>query len=69
MPELKSLIPKVRSVCEHPSGNGIILVGTRGGEIMELGGQKPQVLMRSHCDGELWGLAAHPKNQEFITIG
>jgi hypothetical protein len=68
VPELKSLIPKVRSVFEHPS-SGTILVGTRGGEIMELGGQKPVVLMRSHCDGELWGLASHPKNQQFITIG
>ncbi len=36
---------------------------------MELGGQKSNVLMRSHFDGELWGLAPHPVNQEFITIG
>lgn len=36
---------------------------------MELGGPRSNVLMRSHCDGELWGLATHPITQEFITIG
>lgn len=25
--------------------------------------------MRSHCDGELWGLAPHPTKAEFVTIG
>jgi hypothetical protein len=66
--EVRSLQPKVRSVCEH-AANGMILVGTRGGEIMEFGGQKPMIHMRSHCDGELWGLASHPNKAEFITIG
>lgn len=33
-------MPKVRSVCENHS-NGMILVGTRGGEIIEFGGEKP----------------------------
>jgi len=46
--ELKSLQPKARSVHENPQ-NGFVLVGTRGGEIIEFGGAKPAVLMRSHC--------------------
>ena len=62
------MLPKVRSVCEHPS-TGMILVGTRGGEIMEFGGAKPLIHMRSHYEGELWGLATHPSKEEFITIG
>jgi hypothetical protein len=59
MPEIKSMMPKARSVCENPK-TGAILVGTRGGEIMEFGGAKPAIHMRSHYEGELWGLASHP---------
>lgn len=62
------MLPKVRSVCENPA-NGCILVGTRGGEIVEFGGPKPLVHMRSHYNGELWGLATHPAREEFITVG
>lgn len=40
VPEVKSMMPKVRSVCENAT-NGMILVGTRGGEIVEFGGPKP----------------------------
>ena len=47
----------------------MVLVGTRGGEIIEFGQAKPLVHMRSHCDGELWGLAPHPQKSEFVTIG
>jgi microtubule-associated protein-like 6 len=68
LPEIRSMLPKARSVCENPS-NGMILVGTRGGEIIEFGGPKPAIFMRSHYDGELWGLATHPQKEEFITIG
>ena len=70
-PEIKSMMPKARSVCEHPK-SGAILVGTRGGEILEFTAgatSKPQIHMRSHYDGELWGLATHPSKEEFITIG
>lgn len=68
VPEVKSMMPKVRSVCEN-AANGMILVGTRGGEIVEFGGPKPVVLMRSHFEGELWGLATHPVRQEYVTVG
>jgi len=62
------MLPKVRSVCENPT-TGQVLVGTRGGEIVEFGGPKPLILMRSHFEGELWGLVTHPVRQEFVTVG
>ena len=34
IPDLKSMMPSVKSVCEHPK-TGQVLVGTRGGEIVE----------------------------------
>ena len=68
VPEIKSMIPKARSVCENPT-TGTILVGTRGGEIVEFGGTKPLVYLRSHHTDELWGLATHPTKDEFITVG
>jgi microtubule-associated protein-like 6 len=69
-PEFKSLIPEANSVCDSAAGN--VLVGTRGGEIMEFypNQDKPKIHLRSHCKDELWGLAMNPKNnQEFITVG
>ena len=70
-PDVKSLNPQVKSVCEHPKA-GQILVGTRGGEIVEFGasqGEKAKVFLKSHYDKELWGLAPHPKLPEFLTVG
>lgn len=67
-PEVRSMLPKVRSVVENDKG--AVLVGTRGGEIVEFGaGPKPLVLMRGHYEGELWGLATHPTKEEYITVG
>lgn len=46
------------------------MIGTRGGEIIEydqLG--VPNVLMRSHYDSELWGLALHPTMPLIATWG
>ena len=75
---------KVRSICEYPSENPKqILIGTRGGEIIEFTDcrrdddksakgpdyKKPKILMKSHFNGELWGLAVHPKRNEFVTVG
>jgi microtubule-associated protein-like 6 len=64
------MLPKARSVCENAT-TGAVLVGTRGGEIIEFStaNPKPQVLMRSHFEGELWGLAPHPTRAEFVTVG
>jgi microtubule-associated protein-like 6 len=67
-PVVNSYTPKVRSVCENEKGNKI-LVGTRGGEIVEFTDKKSQIHLRSHSDGELWGLAMHPTEQQFYTVG
>lgn len=37
-PEVKSIVPQVKSVCEHPKTQAL-LVGTRGGEIFEFSGK------------------------------
>jgi len=41
--------------------NGRILLGLKTGQIVDMaykadGKVKPKVVMRSHCDGETWGL-------------
>jgi WD40 repeat protein len=69
-PEVRSMLPEVNAICHSQTGN--ILVGTRGGEILEFYPEqaKPKVQMRSHCKDELWGLAMNPRtNTEFITVG
>ena len=60
--------PIATSVCLGPQN--AILIGTRGGEIVEAkGNQPPAVRMRAHFDLELWGLAMHPNKAEMITVG
>ena len=67
-PELKSNNPMPSSVCLSPQG--ALLIGTRGGEIMEVkGNAAPKVHLRAHFDSELWGLAMHPSKTEMITVG
>lgn len=65
---INSYIPKVRSVCENKSGTKI-LVGTRGGEIIEFTGKKSVMHLKSHCQDELWGLTCHPNEDQFYTVG
>jgi WD40 repeat protein/Ca2+-binding EF-hand superfamily protein len=63
--------PKIRTLAVNESC-GRMLIGTRGGEILELDPQEPsqaKVILRGHFDGELWGLAAHPTRDEFVTVG
>ena len=57
-------------MCLGPGGK--VLVGTRGGEIVEFPANQsaqPNVYMRSHYESELWGLAMHPTRPEMITYG
>lgn len=65
---INSFIPKVRSVCENKAGTKI-LVGTRGGEIIEFTGKKSVMHLKSHCQDELWGLSCHPLEDQFYTVG
>ena len=69
MPEIMSMRPEATSVCSNTEGR--VLVGTRGGEIVEFNEQNgvPKLLMRSHFDSELWGLATHPTRPEIFTFG
>jgi microtubule-associated protein-like 6 len=74
MAVLGAFNPCVRSVCWNPDSNKI-LIGTRGSEIFEvsasdgsnLHGTSP--LLQGHCAYELWGLAIHPINPEYCTVG
>lgn len=60
--------PMVTSVCLGPQN--AVLIGTRGGEIIEAKGTtEPVVRLRAHWDSELWGLAIHPQKSEMITVG
>ncbi|KAM4730013.1 echinoderm microtubule-associated protein-like 6 isoform 3-T3 [Anableps anableps] len=56
----------VRSVCR---GKGKILVGTKDGEIIEVGEKNAasNLLLDSHARGGIWGLAAHPVKELCIT--
>jgi WD40 repeat protein len=71
MPEIRSMDAKATSVCRKLTGGDTVLVGTRGGEIVEFDTNTgaPTVYMRSHFDGELWGLAVHPTKAEVFTFG
>lgn len=64
-----SMRPLPISICEKKDST--LLVGTRGGEVIEIKANtpKPVVHVRSHFDGELWGLAIHPHKAEMITFG
>ena len=66
-PEIHSLNPKVRSIDVDSSGN--MLIGTRGGEILEIENGNPTVYIRGHWDKELWGLCTHPSKDIFYTCG
>uniref|UniRef100_A0A3B5AX58 Echinoderm microtubule-associated protein-like 6 n=1 Tax=Stegastes partitus TaxID=144197 RepID=A0A3B5AX58_9TELE len=56
----------VRSVCR---GKGKILVGTKDGEIIEVGEKNAasNLLLDSHARGGIWGLTAHPAKEVCIT--
>lgn len=63
---VNSMMPKVRALYEK---DGKIIIGTRGSEVIELVSKNPTVHIRGHFDGELWGLATHPSQGVYYTVG
>ena len=82
MPRLRNLAPELLReivmklcVCLNPAGRKV-LVGTIGSEIFELSNDEESqadmnsgALVVGHCKDELWGLAVHPHQEEFCTVG
>eukprot|EP01119_Soliformovum_irregulare_P013844 TRINITY_DN3722_c0_g1_i1.p1 TRINITY_DN3722_c0_g1~~TRINITY_DN3722_c0_g1_i1.p1 ORF type:complete len:1927 (-),score=428.61 TRINITY_DN3722_c0_g1_i1:16-5796(-) len=60
-------VPVARSVSGR---GGKVVIGTQSSEIYESrNGDKPQLVMEGHADGELWGLATHPSTHTAVTAG
>jgi len=68
------------SASSGASAELLVCVGTRGCDLLEVkvnvknqsavpGDASEGVLMRAHCNDELWGLATHPSRPEYCTVG
>ncbi|XP_061843886.1 echinoderm microtubule-associated protein-like 6 isoform X4 [Nerophis lumbriciformis] len=59
-------VENVRSVCR---AKGKILVGTKDGEILEVGEKNAasNTMINGHTQGSIWGLSAHPFKDVFIS--
>ncbi|KAM6977453.1 echinoderm microtubule-associated protein-like 6 [Aplochiton taeniatus] len=64
--ETGQTVENVRSVCR---GKGKILVGTKDGEIIEVGEKNAasNTMINGHTHGRIWGLASHPTKDLFIS--
>lgn len=70
---------QIQSICFKNTNDGILLlVSTRGCDMIEINCphsdesyiQKGKgVLIRGHCNNELWGLSTHPLLPEYCTVG
>ena len=68
-----SVNPRVRAIDVSTEGTKI-LVGTQGSEIFEIhatdgSNVHDKALVQAHFKGQLWGLAMHPTEPEFATVG
>ena len=68
----RSINPKVRALSFNEQTKKL-LIGTRGGEIIECDTQdknyNKKFVLQSHWHRELWGLYVHPVRPEFVTVG
>ena len=72
----KLLNPRIRAISLSNSNKSLI-IGTRGGQIVKVdfGSTKMRnclvkdVILDSHYNDELWGLACHSSKPEFVTCG
>lgn len=67
---VKSFNPRIRALSFNQEREKL-LVGTRGGEIIEIDirGSDHREILQSHFHKELWGLAVHPQDNEYVTVG
>ena len=71
MSNFNSIFPSVQSVSWVPDAHKV-LVGTRGGEILEFADTDGNnlndgALVQAHFEGQVWGLASNSRSDEYAT--
>lgn len=66
------MLPEPSAACgtfSHVCSQGKILVGTRDGEIIEVGEKNAasNTMINGHTQGGIWGLSTHPSKDVFIS--